>query len=185
MSRRKTINQAQLFHETEKLIMESGYGGFHFKALSERLGVARSTIYNYYRNKEELITDYMLHLLEEVVRNMEQADSKENPLKYLIHLWSRYAHMHQMLQIMPYINQHVTERVEKNIKRMFVLFSEMKRKIELILKAGQEKDQIRTDIQMTTLVGLIMATVQVPVHHISQSEWVEEVYELVTHGLKK
>lgn len=185
MSRRKTINQARLFHETEKLVMESGYGGFHFKALSERLGVARSTIYNYYTNKEELITDYMLHLLEEVVKNMNKADSEETPLKYLIHLWSRYAHMHQMLQIMPYINQHATERVETNINRMFVLFSEMKRKIELILKAGQEKGQIRTDIQMTTLVGLIMATVQVPVHHVSQSQWVEEVYELVIHGLKK
>jgi len=186
MSRKKTIDKAEIFYETEQLILESGYSGFHFKALSEKLGVARSTIYNYYKNKEELITDYMLNLLEEVVRNMKQADKENEPLKYLIHLWSRYAHMHQMLQIMPYIDQHATERVDKNIKKMFALFTEMKQKIEQILKKDQDQGEIRTDIHMTTLVGLVMASVQVPVHHYtSQSEWVEEVYQLLAYGLKK
>ncbi len=179
------MDQSQLFYETEKLILESGYAGFHFKALSERLGVARSTIYNYYTNKEELITDYMLHLLNGVVEKMEQVEKEEEPLKYLIYLWSRYAHMHQMLQIMPYIDQHSTARVEENIKKMFALFHEMKQKIESILKDGQNQGEIRTDIQMKTLVGLVMATVQVPVQHTSQSQWIEEVYQLVAHGLKK
>ncbi|WP_416148453.1 TetR/AcrR family transcriptional regulator [Salipaludibacillus sp. HK11] len=185
MSRKKTIDQAQLFHETEQLVLKSGYAGFHFKALAERLGVARSTIYNYYKNKEELVTAYMIHLIEEVVKNMQQADQEEEPLKYLIHLWSRYAHMHQMLQIMPYIDQHATEKVQENINKMFRLFKEMKQKIEAILVDGQTKGEIRTDVQMTTLVGLVMATVQVPVRHMSQSQWVEEVYLLVVEGIKK
>jgi AcrR family transcriptional regulator len=184
MSRKKTIDQAQLFHETEQLILESGYAGFHFKALSEKMGVARSTIYNYYTKKEELITAYMVHLLEKVVENMGQAELEEQPVKYLIHLWSRYAHMHQMLQIMPYIDQHATPQVQENIKKMFAMFTEMKLKIERTLVKGQERGELRTDIQMKTMVGLVMATIQVPINHTSQSQWVEEVYQLLMTGLK-
>lgn len=184
MSRKKTINQSQLFHETENLIMESGYSGFHYKALSERLGVARSTIYNYYSRKEELITAYMVHLIEEAVAEMKDAETAENPVKALLHIWAKYARMHQMMQIMPYIDHHATKQVEENIRRMYALFSEMKKKIEQVLHDGQKEGSIRTDVKMRTLTGLFMATVQVPVHHDTMEEWVEEVYELVMHGFQ-
>ncbi|MGJ9382809.1 TetR/AcrR family transcriptional regulator [Salipaludibacillus sp. CF4.18] len=185
MSRKKTIDQAMLFKETEKLIMESGYSGFHFKALSARLGVARSTIYNYYTKKEELVTDYMVHLLEKAVAQMDNVDKKEEPVKELIRLWSKYANMHQMLQIMPYIDKKASPMVEENTKKMFDLFIKMKTKIEETLKDGQMKGIIREDIHMKTIVGLVMSTVQIPVHHDTLDEWVNEVYQLLMSGLKK
>ncbi|MCR6105243.1 TetR/AcrR family transcriptional regulator [Salipaludibacillus agaradhaerens] len=182
MSRQKTIDQTQLFYETEQLILEAGYTGFHFKALAERLGVARSTIYNYYPRKEELITAYMLHLIEEAVRKMDDAIKSEEPLKTLLRIWVKYANMHQMLQIMPYIDQKATPKVEENTRKMYALFREMKKKISDVLYKGQQEGQIRTDIQMPTLVGLMMATVQIPVHHTELEEWVNEVHDLLLNG---
>jgi AcrR family transcriptional regulator len=181
MSRQKTIDQTQLFYETEQLILKAGYTGFHFKALAERLGVARSTIYNYYPRKEELITAYMLHLIEEAVRKMDDAIKSEEPLKTLLRIWVKYANMHQMLQIMPYIDQKATPKVEENTQKMYVLFRKMKKKISDVLYKGQQEGQIRTDIQMPTLVGLMMATVQIPVH-TELEEWVNEVHDLLLNG---
>lgn len=185
MSRKKTIDQATLFKETEKLIMESGYKGFHFKALSVRLGVARSTIYNYYTKKEELITDYMVHLLENAVAQMDDINKEMEPIKALIRLWSKYANMHQMLQIMPYIDQKASLAVEENMRKMFTLFQKMKGKIEETLKEGQENGVIREDIHIKTLIGLVMSTVQIPVHHETLEEWVDEVHQLLMSGIKK
>lgn len=185
MSRKKTIDQAMLFRETEKLIMESGYNGFHFQALSTRLGVARSTIYNYYTKKEELITDYMVHLLEKAVDQMDNIEKEVEPVKALIRVWSKYVNMHQMLQIMPYIDKKASPAVEENTRKMFYLFKKMKAKIEETLKDGQKNGTIREDIQMKTIVGLVMSTVQIPVHHDTLEEWVDEVYQLIMSALKK
>jgi AcrR family transcriptional regulator len=184
MGRAKTIDEVQLFQETEKLILESGYAGFHFKALSERLGVARSTIYNYYPKKEELITAFMVHMLKQVVLKMDRLSEKEDPVRSMIELWGNYANIHQMMQVMPYIDKKASAKVEESVKEMFRMLQEMKVKIKIILTAEQEKGEVRTDVHMDTLVGLVMAAVQIPMHHASQEDWVKEVYLLINDGLK-
>lgn len=184
MGRLKAIDEAALFQETEKLILEAGYAGFHFKALSQRLGVARSTIYNYYSKKEELITAFMVHLLRQVVEKMDEAAVQDNPLRSLITLWGKYANIHQMMQVMPYIDKNATEQVEKSVKEMFALLQQMRGKIKTILEQEQQKGKVRTDIHIDTLAGLVMATVQIPYRHTSEEEWTEEVYQLIRDALK-
>lgn len=183
MSRKKTIDPVDLFTATEELILEQGYSRFHFKALAEKLGVARSTIYNYYDKKEELVTDYMIHLLERSVERIDDAAEEEEPVKGLIRLWSRYAHMHQMLQIMPYIDREATEIVRRNVQRMFELFQEMKAKIGVILTTGKEAELMRQDVSLSTRIGFIMATVQIPITNMTEEEWVDEVYAILRDGL--
>ncbi|SDO34637.1 TetR/AcrR family transcriptional regulator [Alkalicoccus daliensis] len=184
MGRMKAIDEVELFQETEKLILEAGYAGFHFKALSQRLGVARSTIYNYYSKKEELITAFMVHLLRQVVERMDTAAESEEPLRSLITLWGKYANIHQMMQVMPYIDKEATEKVEKSVKEMFALLQQMRGKIKTILVQEQKKGKVRTDIQIDTLVGMVMATVQIPYRHSSEEHWAEEVYQLIRDALK-
>ncbi|ADH98028.1 TetR/AcrR family transcriptional regulator [Salisediminibacterium selenitireducens] len=183
MSRKKTIDRVDLYTATEELILEEGYSSFHFKALAERLGVARSTIYNYYDKKEELITDYMIHLLARSVERIDDTAHDPEPVKGLIRLWSRYAHIHQMLQIMPYIDQEASDKVKENVRRMFQLFMEMKEKIGVILTTGEEATKIRQDVSLSTRIGFIMATVQIPIQGMTEEEWVDEVYTILRDGL--
>ena len=56
MARQKKMDEAAMLRETEKLLLERGYEGFSFKALSANLDIARSTIYEYYSHKDDLIT---------------------------------------------------------------------------------------------------------------------------------
>ncbi|WP_444684684.1 TetR/AcrR family transcriptional regulator [Alkalicoccus luteus] len=183
MGRAKTIDEVQLFQETEKLILESGYAGFHFKALSERLGVARSTIYNYYSNKEELITAFMVHLLEQVVENMDRASHAGNPVHALIQLWGRYANIHQMMQVMPYIDKEASPKVQKSVEAMFQLLQQMRSKIKDILIEEQQRGSVREDVPLDTLVGFVMSAVQIPFRHESEEAWADEVYKLIRSGL--
>lgn len=184
MGRAKTIDELQLFQETEKLILESGYAGFHFKALSERLGVARSTIYNYYSKKEELITAFMVHQLRQVVEHMGAVAEQKDPLWELIRLFGKYVNIHQMMQVMPYIDQNATDKVKRSVEEMFALFQQMRKKIMGILIHEQEKGGVRDDIPMETLVGYVMASVRIPYQHDSQEAWAKEVYQLIRDGLK-
>ncbi|QKS70116.1 TetR/AcrR family transcriptional regulator [Paenalkalicoccus suaedae] len=184
MARHKTIDQLQIFTATEELILESGYAGFHFKSLSEKLGVARSTIYNYYTNKEELVTDFMLHMLQQVVTKMDTVHEHEEPIRAMMGLWAKYANMHQMLQIMPYIDRKASPKVEQNAKRMFIMLEELRNKIEGVVKEEQRKGNIRQDVQLGTLVSIIMSTVQVPVANRSEDEWTNDVFNVLMQGLK-
>lgn len=184
MGRAKTIDELQLFQETEKIILESGYAGFHFKALSERLGVARSTIYNYYSKKEELITAFMVHQLQQVVDHMDGIIEEPDPLWKLIRLFGKYVNIHQMMQVMPYIDKNATEQVQKSVKEMFALFQEMRGKITKILEQEQQMERVRKDIPVETLVGYVMASVRIPYRHTSNEAWAKEVYQLVRDGLK-
>ncbi|GEL09221.1 TetR/AcrR family transcriptional regulator [Salisediminibacterium halotolerans] len=183
MSRKRSINQIELFAETEKLVLEKGYNGFHFKALAERLGVARSTIYNYYPKKEELITAYMIYLLNQVIERIDSVFSAEDPLKIIVHIWARYANLHQMLQIMPYIDHEASDAVNKNVQHMFSQFEEMKRKLTAMIEMMQSDGRIRTDISVETIVGFVMAMVQVPIRGISEEDWADNVYILLTEGI--
>ena len=183
MSRKRTINQAELFHETERLILESGYNGFHFKALGERLGVARSTIYNYYTKKEELITDYMIQLIHKAISQIDDARSEKDPLRSLVRIWARYAHMHHMLRIMPYVDHHVSEAAQCNVEEVRKQVQIMKEMLSDIMKEMQLQGIVRTDVALPTLVGFLMASVQVPIQEMSEERWAEDVYTLLTSGI--
>lgn len=184
MGRARTIDKSRLFHETEQLILSSGYAGFHFKALAERLGVARSTIYNYYSKKEELLTDFMVHLLQQVVDKIDYAARQEDAIEGLIRLWGQYAYIHQMMQIMPYIDKKATRQVEKSTEEMMALLAEMRAKVKLVLKKEQQAGRVREDIHIDMLAGYVMASVQIPMRRHSREVWVKEVTILVKSGLQ-
>lgn len=183
MSRKRSLDHIELFAETEKLVLEKGYTGFHFKALAERLGVARSTIYNYYPNKEELITAYMIHVLKQVIERIDSAFSADEPLKVLVKIWARYANLHQLLQIMPYIDHEASDAVNENVQKMFKQFSEMKEKLTMIIRQMQTEGNVRTDVAEAALVGFLMASVQIPVRDMTEKEWEYNVYLLLAEGM--
>lgn len=63
MTRRK-LHKPELMKVTEKLLLEQGYGGFNFSTVASLLNIGRTTLYEYYASKDELIVDYMNELME-------------------------------------------------------------------------------------------------------------------------
>ncbi|WP_101844029.1 TetR/AcrR family transcriptional regulator [Halobacillus sp. Marseille-P3879] len=99
MGRKKSLTQSELFQATGELIRSDGIYGVHFKKLSEKLGVGRSTLYEYYRNKEQLITAYLRSVMDEMNQRIESIPSDLIPnkkLKSLLFTLLDHAQIHQV-----------------------------------------------------------------------------------------
>ncbi len=70
MARESKFTIDELYTKTRSFFIHHGYDGFHFGLLAERLGVTRSALYKYYRNKDELITEFMLYEMERFLREV-------------------------------------------------------------------------------------------------------------------
>ncbi|MFB5661039.1 TetR/AcrR family transcriptional regulator [Alteribacillus sp. HJP-4] len=188
MSRQRTIDKVQLFQETEKLILENGYHSFHFKALAERLNVARSTIYNYYSKKEELVTDYMMHVIDTLMTRLNELETEiefESKLIKVIQIWVEYSDIHQALQILPVLDHHASPLVEANVQKLFGFFQELNERVERLINEGQQLELLRRDIPVTGLSGIIMAMVKAPNTRLSKQEWVSAIYNVLMNGMAK
>src|SRR5690625_7814292 len=100
----KKIKRELLMKKTEEILLEQGYGGINFSVLSTILGVGRSTLYEYYASKDDLIVDYMNDLMVAYINELSTIVAHENAkeqLLQLIELMIKYAHIHNILKIIP------------------------------------------------------------------------------------
>lgn len=185
MARRK-VERATLFSATETLLIEQGYQGFHLKALSERLKIGRSTLYEYYASKEELITDYLVHMLDEIIEECSEI-KKTDPigqLKEMLKIFLKYSQLHQIVLVIPFIDPHQSPKVEEalaDLKRDHVLLYE---RISRLIEEGKIERAIRDDIETAVIAGMIFNAIQVPnVMQISEEKWSEKVLEILFNGI--
>ncbi|HLR41554.1 MAG TPA: TetR/AcrR family transcriptional regulator [Virgibacillus sp.] len=78
------IKPNRTYKTTDRLLLKQGYGGFNFSALSAMLGVSRSTLYEYYASKDELIGDYMHELMKDYTTKLSTIATRENAKNQLI-----------------------------------------------------------------------------------------------------
>ena len=77
MGRKQSFTETELLDTTKKLVLEHGYDGFHLKLLSQHLSGARSTIYQYYSNKEEIVAACMKRVIAKVLENCSAIDETD------------------------------------------------------------------------------------------------------------
>src|SRR5690625_6619488 len=155
----KKIKRELLMKKTEEILLEQGYGGFNFSVLSTQLNVGRSTLYEYYASKDELVDDYMTELMVTYTNELNiisQADDAEAQMIKLIKLMIKYAHSHDVLQMIP-LMQSDSEPVQK-IKENFiddhlVIINYI---IDIVEK-GKQASIIRDEIPTKVLVNLLIS----------------------------
>src|SRR5699024_4153013 len=101
---RKKISRIELIKTTERLLLEQGYGGFNFSALSTLLTVWRSTLYDYYTAIYVFIFYYIHELMKNYTTELSTITAHENAknqLIQLIELMIKYAHIHNILKMIP------------------------------------------------------------------------------------
>lgn len=99
MGRKKALSKQDIFTVTGKLLREEGLHAIHFKRLALELDVSRSTLYEYYKNKEALILAFMKSLMDEMNAQIDAISEDLPPnekvfclLKVILH----HAHLHQI-----------------------------------------------------------------------------------------
>lgn len=184
---RKKLERQELMKVTEKLLLEQGYGGFNFSVLSTILGIGRSTLYEYYASKDDLIADYMNELMvnytNELSTIVAHKDAKEQLLQ-LIELMIKYTHIHSVLQIIPLLQSDsdvVTKLKQEFIKDHVHII----RQIQSIVKIGKEAHVIREEIPTDVLVNLLFNTINKPTSlRMDNQAWAKWVWEIIYIGIE-
>ncbi|HEX6593195.1 MAG TPA: TetR/AcrR family transcriptional regulator [Bacillota bacterium] len=183
---RKKLEHTELMQATEKLLLEQGYGGFNFSALSTLLKIGRSTLYEYYASKDELIATYMDdlmdHYMDDLAKIVARKDAKEK-LVLLIELMITYAHIHGIIKMIPLL-QNESKKVQQ-VKKTFVedhlLIIEQ---IRTIIEDGKRENVIREEIPTDILVNMLFQTINKPeLLPMDNEAWAQWIWEIIYVGI--
>jgi len=135
------------------LFTESGIKGITMDDLAQYLGMSKRTIYEYFRDKKELINESILYFEEQKEKKTKEIfDSSENMFEALLKLYQESLidmqkmnknFIHDIKKYFPEINQRYIQKKEKKIK-----------KTAQFLKEGIELGLIRKDLNVELLSAL-------------------------------
>jgi len=69
--------KTEILEQAVILIAEVGYNNFTMRKLAARLGITATTIYNYYKNKDDLFLNLLIRGFQELYARLEKADRNQ------------------------------------------------------------------------------------------------------------
>lgn len=188
MARQKKMDEAEMLKETEKLLLERGYEGFSFKALSANLDIARSTIYEYYSHKDDLITDYMFILVKKVMDEMEKISSETTGLdtmKEWLKLFMRYDQVHYMISMRSQLDQSESEIARNRLKQMDGLHGKMFFMLSNQVKKAKELGEVRNDLPNELVASFFFHSIlSRPANDENIEGWAEKLNDIIENGVR-
>ncbi len=185
MARRK-VDKQELFAVTEALLLERGYNGFHFGVLSERLGVGRSTIYEYYSSKEQLILVYMQRVMNQIMKECQEwaSDPALKRLKGYLAVFMRYSQIHRITQILPMIDRSVSPEVNASIKQLSDSHQTVYSWIVDAIEEAKSEGEIRRDLSTSLIAAMIFSSIQLPDAMRGEQISGDQVFRLLYEGFQ-
>lgn len=189
MARERKFSLDELYATTKELLLLHGYEGFTFSILAERLAVSRGTLYKYYENKEELITDYMLDEMNKFLVKLQkfnQHNSFESQFNELIELIFEHREIHHIIIIALQIPANISKKVKLNKAKLDAYHLDMYKHLQGFIQLGREEQKLKPHIPDGLILGFIFQTIAIPNHFgIPYAEWVDSVKEIISHGMFK
>jgi len=186
---KRKVDIQELMAVTENMLLEKGYEAFHFKALAEELNIGRSTLYEYFSSKEELVTEYMTNIMDKIFLECKGTLTLPDPLgqlREMLNIFLKYSKLHQILQILPLIDRNSSPRVEKSLRKLDDQHNQMFQWIMDSIHAAQDKGQIRADLHPSVVAGLFFNAIQIPNRlHLEQDAWNRMMFDAIYHGLAR
>ena len=187
MARERKFSTEELYKTTKELLLLHGYEGFTFSILADRLEVSRGTLYKYYENKEELITDYMLDEMDRFLLKLQEIqhyEGFERQFNELIKLIFDHAEIHHIIIIALQIPPHISEKVKNNKAKLDVQHLDMYKHLQGFIELGRKEKKLKPHIADGLVLGFIFQTIAIPNHSgIPHSEWVSSIQEIISHGM--
>ena len=154
------VQKEQILNAAAKLFIEKGFGGASMQEIAEALGMTRTAVYYYFKNKDEILTA----LVEEVtlqarrLSNRATSESDTDPKEWLRTL----VHQHTMLILSHHNEFRVIDRTEQQLPdRAYRANEEAKRAVlnnfTAAIEAGVKAGVFRVvDAKVTafTMIGM-------------------------------
>lgn len=187
MPRERKFSLEELFKATKDLLLIHGYEGFTFSLLAEKLHVSRGTIYKYYENKDELISDYMIddmnHFLNDL-KVIEQYHGFIEQFDFLLNTILERKAINQMILIFAQIPTNTTERAKQNQEVLFQLHQDMYRYLQSFIELGRKEEKLKSNIPDSLILGFIFQSVSIPNHfEVPHAEWAQSIKEIIKDGM--
>lgn len=187
MARDRKFTIDDLFHTTKKLLLEYGYDGFTISLLADELEVSRGTIYKYYENKDELISEYMLYDMNQFMPNLERIHQTEGfkaKLDLLLHLMFENTDIQQLIEIGKRVPINRNEKVRKNRNDLDKLLLEMYDNLLSFIQEGKKEHYLKPNLPDGLMLGFIFQSIAIPnLYGVPHQEWVRSIKEIICHGM--
>ncbi|MGE6489073.1 TetR/AcrR family transcriptional regulator [Paenisporosarcina sp. NPDC076898] len=188
MARQRKMDEAEMLRETEKLLLERGYEGFSFKALSANLDIARSTIYEYYSHKDDLITDYMYILVKKVMDEMEIIASRTTGLETMkewLKTFMTYDQVHHMISMRGQLDQSESEIARNRLKQMDGLHGKMFFMLSNQVNKAKELGEVRKDLPNELVASFFFHSILArPAKDENIQGWADMLNDIIENGVK-
>lgn len=187
MGRKQSFTETELLDTTKKLVLEHGYDGFHLKLLSQHLSGARSTIYQYYANKEEIVAACMKRVIATVLENSLAIDETDpmNALEQLLLIYLEESTLHQLLGDAAKINTTNSSAAARDLEFIEEAHATLKIQLSRLFERAQQEKSLRQDIPLPVLVGVFFNLINTPnMLNIPMPDWGKLLFQMWIGGAK-
>lgn len=188
MGRRQSFTTSELLDVTKKLVLEHGYDGFHLKLLSQHLPGARSTIYQYYSNKEEIVAACMKREITGLLDRTSAVDETETmkALQDLLEIYVEESKLHQLLGDANKINAANSVAATQDLDFVEEAHTLMKVQLTRLFQSAQQEKSLRDDIPLPVQIGVYFNLINTPnMMNVPTPEWSKLLFQLWTGGVQK
>lgn len=188
MGRKRILTKEEILKETGALLRKEGIHGVHFKKLSTELQVSRSTLYEYFKNKEDLILSYMRNMMEEMTQQIEAIPEEEEPNKKLYKLLFIFLdhaethHIDQMIRELQSSDHTLALFYRTKIHEdLMGTYNQMLDWIEAAKQSGIWKE----DIESEMVADLIFHSILFPTRQkYGVEKMADQLFEMIENGVK-
>jgi len=158
-----TERQQEIIETALGLINEKGIQGLTIKNLSKRLDITEPAIYRHFENKIQIL----IALLDLLKRNTNgifesELNSDEPAVQKIVRLFEK--HFKSFAEMPSFASVVFSEEIFRNEKKLISKISEViehnNQTLLAIIKEGQQKNEIRNDIEAGHLVIFIMGALR-------------------------
>ncbi|REE78630.1 TetR family transcriptional regulator [Paenibacillus taihuensis] len=188
MGRKQSYTESELLDLTKRLVLEHGYDGFHLKLLSQHLPGARSTIYQYYANKEEIVAACMKRVITSIIEKASAIDetSPMQALQELLGIYVEEAKLHQLLGDAHKINTTNSDAARRDIDFVEQAHTTLKVQLTRLFQRAQQEKSLREDIPLLVLVGGFFNLINTPnMINVPTPEWSKLLFQMWMGGAQR
>ncbi|RTE11816.1 TetR/AcrR family transcriptional regulator [Paenibacillus whitsoniae] len=187
MGRKQSFTETELLDVTKRLILEHGYDGFHLKLLSQHLSGARSTIYQYYSNKEEIVAACMKRVISQIMQNASSIDETDamSALQQLLHVYMEESKLHQLLGDASKIKTQNVKALE-DLAFVEQAHSFLKVQLSRLFEQAQKEGKLREDLPLPVLIGTFFNLINTPnLMNVPTQQWSSLLFQIWIGGSKR
>ncbi|WP_050616316.1 TetR/AcrR family transcriptional regulator [Bacillus testis] len=185
MARKKKLDHHALMKATEGLLLEKGYNAFTFGLLAERLSVGRSTIYEYYPNKDELIIAYLHGFAYERVKESQdimQIEDIQAKFREFIRVFLKYSHIQLVIKMLEQMEEKGA--YSNKIQVVREVSKEIYSDSLLLIQQAKEAGMIKKEANTVFISYVIFNLIQIPnFRNQTEEERLEEIMDFILNGV--